>query len=230
MRVSTGIDGLDEMLGGGLPQGHTLALLGACGTGKTTYGLQFIWKGLTNNEHCVFISLEEDYESVIMNAQNFGWNIEPYIKSKHLSLLKLDPADAKSTLTKLKSDLPRFLKSSDTKRVVIDSVSLLSMMFLTEPEKRMRLFELHRMIKKSGATSFLTAEVKDENPMSSKDGLLEYVADGVIILKFNEQEDSKELTMSLSILKVRRLHHSRKIRPYGITDKGIVVHSELEVF
>jgi len=230
MLVETGIEGLDEMLGGGLPESHAIALLGSCGTGKTTFGLQFIWRGLLNKEHCVFISLEEDVDSVVKNAANFGWDLQPYIKSRHLSVIKLNPADAKSTVTKLKSELPKFLKSFDTKRVVIDSVSLFTMMFTPETEKRIRLFELLQMIKKSGATAFLTAEVKDENPMSSKDGLVEYVSDGLITLQFCEPKNAQEMSLILRIVKMRRLPHSRKIRPYRITDKGIVVHSELEVF
>ncbi|MCK5547700.1 MAG: KaiC domain-containing protein, partial [Thermoplasmata archaeon] len=59
---------------------------------------------------------------------------------------------------------------------------------------------------------------------------VEYVSDGVITLQFNEQKDAKEMMMSLRIVKMRRLQHSRKIRPYAITAKGIIVHSELEVF
>ena len=228
--VCTGIDGLDEMLGGGVPENHAIALLGACGTGKTTFGLQFTWKGLQSGENCVFISLEEEVESIVTNARIFGWDIEPYIRSKKLSIVKLNPADAKNTVMKIKSELPRFLKAFDTKRVVLDSVSLFSMMFPDAAEKRIRLFELHQLIKKSGATAFLTAEVKDENPLNSKDGLVEYVADGVIILQFTEPKDTREMTLNLRIMKMRRLPHSRKIKPYRITGKGIVVHSELEVF
>jgi KaiC domain protein len=230
MLVSTGIEGLDEMLGGGLPENHAIAILGAFGTGKTTFALQFIWKGLLENEHCVFISLEEDADSIIKNAENFGWFIKPYIKSKHLHLIKLNPADAKSTVTKIKSELPRFLKSQDAKRVVVDSVSLFNMMFHDETERRIHLFDLHQMIKKSGATTFLTAEVKDENPLSSKDGLVEYVSDGVIILQFTEPKETREMTLNLRVVKMRRLKHSRKIKPYTLTENGVVVHSELEVF
>jgi KaiC domain protein len=230
MMVSTGIKGLDEMLGGGLPEGHAIAVLGNCGTGKTTFGLQFVWEGLLDGERCVFISLEEEPESIIRNADNYGWEIAPYIKSKHLQLVKLNPADAKSTVTKIKSELPKFLKEHKVKRVVLDSISLFNMMFKDEVERRIHLFDLHQMIKKSGATTFLTAEVKDENPTSSRDGLVEYVSDGVIILGFNEKKESSEITLNLRILKMRRLRHSRKIKPYSITEKGIVVHSELEVF
>ena len=60
----TGIDGLDEMLGGGVPKGHNVVVVGSFGTGKTSFALQFIWEGLKNDEPCIFISLEEDARSI----------------------------------------------------------------------------------------------------------------------------------------------------------------------
>src|SRR3989442_15920819 len=91
--VLTGIDGLDEMLGRGVPTGHIITVLGSFGTGKTTFALQFLIQGLINGEKAIFISLEEDPESVIANAASFGWNLSPYIKSNRLQLVNLEPAD-----------------------------------------------------------------------------------------------------------------------------------------
>ena len=183
-----------------------------------------------SKEHCVFISLEEEVESIVKNASNYGWNLGPFIDSKYLQIIKLDPSDAKSTITRIKSDLTKSLKTFDAKRVVVDSVSLFGMTFPSDLEKRVHLFELSQMIKSSGATSFLTAEVKDDNPMSSKDGLVEYISDGVISLQFYQAKEGGEMLLSMRVVKMRRAKHSRKIKPYSITEKGIVVHSELEVF
>src|SRR5207249_5397627 len=82
--VLTGIDGLDEMLGRGVPTGHIITVLGSFGTGKTTFALQFLMQGLINGEKGVFISLEEDADSVIANAASFGWDLPAYIKQKKL--------------------------------------------------------------------------------------------------------------------------------------------------
>jgi len=60
--VKTGIDGLDEMLGGGIPRGHSVTVLGSFGTGKTTFALQFLMQGLINGEKGIFVTLEEDTE------------------------------------------------------------------------------------------------------------------------------------------------------------------------
>jgi KaiC domain protein len=229
-RVKTGVPGLDEMLQGGFPENHIVVLMGSFGTGKTTFGLQYLVEGLKTGEPCIFISLEEDKESVTRNAASFGWDLSGAIESKKLGLFKLEPSDAKTTVTRIKSDLPKFVKSFGAKRVVIDSVSLLNMMFSDDTERRSNLFNLCQLLRSTGATSLLTAEVKDENPRSSRDGLAEYTADGVLLLQSEENKEGGEVQLTVRILKMRRIAHSRRVKPYSITDKGIVVHAGADVF
>src|SRR3990172_4148234 len=114
--VLTGIDGLDEMLGRGVPAGHIITVLGSFGTGKTTFALQFLMQGLINGEKGVFISLEEDVDSVIANAASFGWDLRAYMKEKKLHIVKLEPMDAKTTVTRIRSELPDFIKRSGASR------------------------------------------------------------------------------------------------------------------
>ena len=229
-RVKTGITGLDEMLQGGLPENHIVLVMGSFGTGKTTFGLQYLVEGLKNNEPCIFISLEEDKDSILKNASAFGWDLSGAVDNKKLGLFKLEPSDAKTTVTRIKSDLPKFVKSFGAKRVVIDSVSLLNMMFSDENERRSNLFNLCQLLRSTGATSLLTAEVKDDNPRSSRDGLAEYTADGVLLLQSDENKEGSEVQLTIRVLKMRRIAHSRRVKPYSITDKGIVVHAGAEVF
>ena len=229
-RLSTGVPGLDEMLQGGLPRNHIVVVMGSFGTGKTTLGLQYLVEGLRNNEPCIFISLEEDKDSILRNAASFGWDMSKALESKKLGLFKLEPSDAKTTITRIKSELPKFVKSFGAKRVVIDSVSLLNMMFSDENERRSNLFNLCQLLRSTGATTMLTAEVKDDNPRSSRDGLAEYTADGVILLQSDENREGGEVQLTIRILKMRRTGHSRRIKPYSITDKGIVVHAGADVF
>ena len=227
--VLTGIDGLDEMLGGGVPRGHIITVMGSFGTGKTTFGMQFLMQGLINGEKGIFISLEEDPDSIVANASSFSWDLKPYLKDKRLHIVKLEPADAKTTVTRIKSELPEFIKKSGATRVVIDSVSLLNLMFPDEMERRTRLFSLCQQLRSTGATCVFTAEVKDDNPRSSRDGLVEYVSDGVVGLRFNER-DNGDVQLVIQIIKMRRLKHPRSIKPYSITDQGLEVHGDMEVF
>ena len=229
-KITTGVAGLDEMLTGGVPAGQIIALMGSCGTGKTTLSLQFIWSGLQLGEKGIFISLEEDEEAIINNAATYGWDIRPYLENKTLTLVKLEPSDAKSTISRINGELPSFIRNNDVKRVVFDSVSLLSMLFDNDSDRRAGLFDLCKHIKESGATAFFTAEVSSENPDISRDGLVEYVADGVILLRYNETSDGSDIQLSVRVVKMRRSSHSRRIKPYSITNKGIEVHSKAEVF
>jgi len=227
--VPTGVDGLDEMLGGGVPRGHVIALLGSFGTGKTTFALQFLMQGLINGEKGIFITLEEDVESILKTADGYGWDLRSHVEDKTASLIKLEPADAKATATRVKSDLPQFIRSFGAQRIALDSVSLLNMMFPDEVERRTRLFALCDQIRKTGATAIMTAEVKDDNPRSSRDGLVEYVSDGVISLRLVERSNG-EVQPAVQVVKMRRVKHSRHIKPYSLTEVGAVVHTEAEVF
>jgi KaiC domain protein len=228
-RVHSGVEGLDEMLQGGFPKGHTIVVMGSFGTGKTTFGLQFLLQGLKEGGKGIYISLEEDQQSIVEDARSHGWDLKPLIDGKKLEIVKLEPTDAKSTVARIKSELPEFIKQFGASRIVFDSVSLLNMMFNDEHEKRATLFSLSQMIKKAGATCVMTAEVSDDNPLASRDGLVEYVADGVIALRYREREDKGELQLSLRVVKMRRTEHSRKIRPYEISGNGIVVHSSADM-
>jgi len=227
--VKTGIEGLDSMLGGGFPKGHIVTVMGSFGTGKTTLGMQFLLHGLAKGERGIFITLEEEVESLIANAASYGWDLSPYVKDKRLALIKLEPSDVKITITKVKSELPEFIRKFGAQRIVIDSVSLLGMMFQDDIERRSRLFSLCSQIRTTDATCIFTAETKDDNPHSSRDGIAEYVSDGVISLKFHQGE-SQSVQLVAQVIKMRRQKHSRDPKPYNITGEGIQVHSEVEVF
>lgn len=227
--VPTGVDGLDELLGGGIPRGHVVAILGSFGTGKTTFALQFLMQGLINKERGIFITLEEDVDSILATAEAYGWVLHSHVKGKTAALIKLEPSDARATATRVKSELPTFIRKFRAERIAIDSVSLLSMMFPDEVERRTRLFSLCEHIRKTGATAIITAETKDEKTLSSRDGLVEYVSDGVIGLRLMERTNG-EVQPAVQIVKMRRVKHSRHIKPYSLTEVGAVVHTEAEVF
>jgi len=228
-RVKSGIEGLDEMLEGGFPKGHTVVVMGSFGTGKTTFGLQFLNQGLKEGEKGIYISLEEDDASIQSDAKAFGWDLKPHMDSKKLVIIKLEPTDAKTTITRIKSELPDFIKSFGATRIVFDSVSLLNMLFDNEHDKRVNLFNLSQLIKKTGATTLMTAETRDDNPLSTRDGLVEYVADGVIALRYVEVLEKNEMQLTLRIVKMRRIKHSRRITPYSISGKGMEVHAGAEL-
>jgi len=227
-KISTGVKGLDEMLRGGFPRGHLVAVIGSFGTGKTTLATQFIVQGLTHGEKGILISLEEDESSIIRSALEFGWDLQKYVDSKSLYIIQLSPEEIKDSVQKVRNDLPLKIQQFGAARLVLDSVSLFTMLFETPAEQRGSLFQLTRSIKASGTTSIFTAE-SSPGVKGSRDGLVEYVADGVIFLKLLEDEKNGTVQPVIQILKMRRSDHMRQMRPYTITSSGITVHPETNI-
>jgi KaiC domain protein len=228
--LKTGIHGLDEMLCGGIPEGHTVAVMGSPGTGKSTFALQFIYSGLQNNENCVYLSLEESEENIMKTGMIFGWDLKPYIDNKKLTLVNFNRFNFKEMINRVESDLPKLLKSLDIKRLVIDPITLYEMIYDTESERRDHIFNFAQVIKEMGITVVMTSEISKENPYCSKYGLIEYITDGVIIMRQVRREDLIAVTTFIEVLKMRHIDHSKEIKPYGITKNGIIVHSGSGVY
>ncbi len=229
-RVTTGIAGLDDMLEGGIPENHIVSVIGTFGTGKTTFSLQFIHSGLMHGEPCVYITLEESVDSMIETAKLYGWNIAPFIEKGLLALIQLSPSDIRTSVARVESELPGLLRSLGAKRLVIDAITLFEMLFDTASERRKLLFNLSQIVKESGTTALFTSETGKENPYQSKFGLIEYISDGVILLRYVRHTDMSEVILAIEITKMRRTKHSRAVKPYGITENGIVVFTESKVF
>jgi circadian clock protein KaiC len=225
-RVSSGIPGLDEMLGGGFPSGHVVLVTGLPGTGKTCFGLQFLAAGIGLGETGVYLSLEEDAPQLIESARQFGWPVEDAIARKKLHILRLDPKETKGNLQRIQGELGAELAKMGAKRIVVDSVSLLNMLSDTEASRRATLFALAAACRGAGATTVLTAEADPIHPEVSRDGLSEYVADGVVLLAYNTAQDGHRVGLSLRVMKMRRTAHARSVQPYQIGPHGISVDAK----
>ncbi|HEV2230882.1 MAG TPA: ATPase domain-containing protein [Thermoplasmata archaeon] len=225
-KVPSGIAGLDEMLGGGFPKGHVVLVTGLPGTGKTCFGLQFLSSGLAKAEKGLFLSLEEDAPQLLESARQFGWPVDEAVQKGALKILRLDPKETKQNLQRIQGSLGKELGQLGAKRIVVDSVSLLNMLSDNEPDRRQLLFGLAAACRASGATTILTAEADPSHPAVSRDGLSEYVADGVILLGYSTAEDGLRIGLSMRVLKMRRTAHARTVQPYRIGPGGIAVDAK----
>jgi len=225
--LKTGVEGLDAILGGGIPEGHIVAVVGMYGTGKTMLGLHFIYEGLKNGEPCMIISFDEDEDSIIADAKSIGMDLESF--GKNLQVVRLEASEVKKNLEKLESDLPEIIKSLGVRRMLIDSISVLETLF-DDAGRYSMLATFRKMLKENGITAIITSEADKYQPNTSKYGILEYICDGMISLKVVRKSEFDEPTLGLEVVKMRRLKHSRKPRPYIITGSGIVVYEEAEIF
>ncbi|HXW67413.1 MAG TPA: ATPase domain-containing protein [Thermoplasmata archaeon] len=225
-RVPTGIGGLDEMLGGGFPKGHVVLVTGLPGTGKTCFGLQFLLAGARAGEKGVFLSLEEDIPQLLETARQFRWPVDAAVDAGTLKVVRLDPRETRQSLHRVQGELGEELAKLGAQRLVVDSVSLLNMLSDDEPNRRATLFALAGACRKAGATAVLTAEADPRHPEVSRDGLSEYVSDGVLVLGYSSGADGHRIGLSLRILKMRRTAHARTVQPYAIGPGGIAVDAK----
>jgi KaiC domain protein len=228
-RIDLGIEGLDEMIQGGVPQRSLLVVMGSAGTGKTTFGLQFLQRGIENDEKAIYIALEESRDAVIQAAEEKGWSFEEYIDDRKLAVVDLDPIEMANSLTSIRGDLPRLVDDFDAQRLVLDSVSLLEMMYDRQADRRMEIFDFTRALKEAGVTTMVTSEASEGNPYASRYGIIEYLTDGVFVLQYVRSE-FRETRLAVEIQKIRNANHSRETKPYEITSDGISVYQQANIF
>lgn len=228
-RLDIGIDGLDRMIHGGVPERSLIAVMGSAGTGKTTFGLQFLQQGIQEDEHAVYITLEESEAAIREAATEKGWPFDEYIAEDRLSVVDLDPILMANSLTSIRSDLPRLIEGFDADRLVLDSVSLLEMMYNDPAKRRTEVFEFTRSLKEAGVTTMVTSEASDTDAYTSKYGIVEYLTDAVFVLQY-VRTDIQETRLAVEIQKIRNANHSRETKPYEITDEGISVYREANIF
>jgi KaiC domain protein len=222
-RVPTGIPGLDEMTSGGFPAGSVVLVTGLPGTGKTCFGLQFLTSGAAAGDRGVYLSLEEDEPALLATARQFGWPVDAAVANGSLKIVRLDPRETKQNLHRIQGEVAKELQAFGARRIVVDSVSLLNMLAEDEAGRRATLFTLAGACRSAGATTVMTAEADPQHPQVSRDGLSEYVADGVILLGYSTASDGHRVGLSLRVLKMRRTAHTRTVQPYTIGPKGITV-------
>jgi len=219
-RVSSGIAGLDEHIGGGFVRDDVYLITGATGTGKTIFCLQFLWDGLQKDENGIFFSLEELANDVMSDAKIFGWDFQPFIDQKKFLIQYSNPFE----MLDITSGIRGAIKKFNAKRVVIDSTSMFGLEFESAHKLRNKLYSLIKELKGSGCVVLMTAEILEDQKGLSRYGVEEFVADGVIML--NYLGIGSLTSRSMVIRKMRRTNHGTDVYPFSMTSKGIVIEKE----
>ncbi|MFC7098177.1 KaiC domain-containing protein [Halobaculum marinum] len=229
-RIDVGIEGLDEMILGGVPERSLLAVIGSAGTGKTTFGLQFLNEALTDGGNAVYITLEESEEAILSTAEEKGWEYRRYNDEGRLAVVAMDPIEMANSLDSIRDDISRLVTEFGADRLVLDSVSLLEMMYDHPSKRRSEVFDFARSLKEAGVTTMLTSEANEDNAYASRHGIVEYLTDAVFILQYVRPSDFRETRLAVEIQKIRDANHSRETKPYEITNDGISVYRQANIF
>ncbi len=222
--LKTGIPGLDESLGGGLPKNHSILVIGGPGTGKTIFSMQFLYNGIRKyKEKGLYITLEESPDKIMDNMKNaFGWNLAKLVKDKQLFFEAPRNFVLKDLLDLIDKAVDRGVK-----RIVLDSVNLLTLGFESGYKFRRGFYELLDKIRQFDCTMMITAERNTNELGKPHVGLEEYLVDGVIVLYNPTKEDSR--LRAIEIMKMRGINHSNKLVPFGIEKDGISVYHKQRI-
>jgi KaiC/GvpD/RAD55 family RecA-like ATPase len=216
-RVTSGIIGLDKNMEGGFVKNSINLISGATGTGKTIFGLQYIWNGLQKGENGVYISLEQEPEDIFADVDIFGWDFKKYIDQKKCVIEYLSTW----SLEELPLTVLDRINEIGAKRFVLDTITLVCSEL--EPERmRSEVSEFINKLKHSGATSLLICEIPESSKALSTFGIEEFLVDGIVVLNYLEFVAGGS-PRSLLVRKMRRTKHGSDIYPFEITKRGIEI-------
>lgn len=225
-KTPTGIDGFDEITGGGLPRGRPTLVCGGPGSGKTLFGMEFLVRGARDfDEPGVFMSFEERDTDLIENFSSLGFDLDDLVARKKIVLdfVYIERSEILETgefdLEGLFVRLGYAIESIGAKRVVLDTIEALFSGFPNEAILRAEIRRLFRWLKNRGLTAVITGERGAE--MLSRHGLEEYVSDCVIVLDHRMLE--QVATRRLRIIKYRGSTHGTNEYPFLIDEGGIYV-------
>jgi len=221
-RISIGIPKLDSLIGGGIPKRFFVAVTGEPGTGKTILCMHFIWEGLKNGEPGIYVTTEETKDSIIRQAEMFGWDFLEYMtrgdlimidglmrdKSDEWSLLKLSVDTLVSMIIKAKK-----MFGYKHARVVIDSMSA----FWLDKPAMARKYAYY--VKRTLARWNMTILATSQYAITTSDAFgfgIEHVADGII--RFRRFIRGGRLRRYLIIEKMRQTNHDLRLWEIDIVD------------
>lgn len=225
-KAATGIDGLDEITGGGLPRGRPTLVCGGPGCGKTLLAVEFLLRGATqHNEPGVFMAFEETAEELTQNVRSLGFDLDELITQKKLvvDFVRIERSEIEETgeydLEGLFVRLGHAIATIGAKRVVLDTIETLFSGLSNTTILRAELRRLFRWLKDNGVTAVITGE-RGEGALT-RQGLEEYVSDCVILL--DNRVIDQVSTRRIRVVKYRGTSHGTNEYPFLIDEDGISV-------
>ncbi len=224
-RVKSGIPGLDAMLGGGFVKNSVVTVAGGTGSGRTIFVSQFLYKGATEyNEPGLFISFDEQKDSIYAQLAAFGWDMAELERRQKLVLIEY-PQNELAAFAEQESAMKDLINTLGIKRVAIDSLNPFSLMFSSAEERRLNTLKLVSAVKSWKVTCLVSSETMhgtdDSFPHTSSG--VESFSDGFIHLSFRRQGDRR--ARALEIVKMRGCGHEHETRPAQIGGNGFSVAS-----
>ena len=231
---------LNKILPGGIPVGEQVLISGTPGTGKTALAMQFIYEGANSGENGLYVTLDGGgIDSVLDEAASFGMDFRQLTSKKKIDVIRLDPTDIYAFL----DDLEKNVKKLNAKRLVIDSLSILTVYaasyrnlpediiaFLQETKykppitmsdniKKQMIYTVLREIRRMGCTTIMISELPREARWYSRDTVSEFACGGIILLEYHLLGGAG-VSRTLSVVKMRKTKYVEGVHEFKLTSSG----------
>jgi circadian clock protein KaiC len=225
-RLSMGIPELDEMLGGGIPEGDSLLVAGSSGTGKSLLGTQFIVEGLRQGEPGIVVMFEERPEEYADRAASFGLDLSTPQQEGKLNLLYIRPLDL--SVDETVREIIDAVQKMGAKRLVIDSLAGFEMALAPafRTDFRESLYRMIGALTRIGVTILSTVEVQETfTGLNFSAYAISFLSDDILRLRF--VSINGQLRKMMVVIKMRRSAHSVDMREFKITSQGLIIGERL---
>jgi KaiC/GvpD/RAD55 family RecA-like ATPase len=222
-RASTGVDGIDALLDGGLPRGRLYLVSGPPGSGKTTFSAQFVTEGVIQGERGLYVSMHETLDDLRADLGSFEFGFDRALDTDELMFVDALSSEGRRFLgrpgenrdqSSLLNRIVGFINSQSIERVAIDSTMLLRHL-LSDDENS--LIGALTSLKRADATVILISEMTDPTAYSNE----HYLAHGVVF--FHNYLDAEGMTRGVQVVKMRGTDIDTDIHTLGFTDAGLGV-------
>jgi circadian clock protein KaiC len=224
--IASGVNELDQLLGGGVDRGTSILLLGPAGSGKTSLAMQYAWAAVQRGERAAMFLFEEGIDTLLKRARGINMHLDQAINENLLSVRQVDPAEMSPG--EFAQCVRDSVQKDNAKVIVIDSLNgyLNSM-----PEERFLTIHMHELLSYLAQQGVLTILVMAQHGMLGKMDTpldISYLSDTVLLLRYFEAMGS--IHQAISVVKKRTGRHERSIREFMITSEGVRVGDPLQEF
>jgi circadian clock protein KaiC len=244
--VKTGVQGLDDLLNGGFPEGRVILVIGGPGSGKTILASQFLYNGIDDyNENGIFVSLDEGKDHYYSEMRNFGWDFKKLEEEKKFAFIdatKLSRIallreklmiESKSLrgkqlqIDKLVEEIQTNIEQINAKRVVLDTLATLFHRFPDPIERRVAVVDLIESLSELKITAIITTEL-GRLTLDREVSIEEYMTHGVILMQtlYSQGVTSR----ALQVVKMRGTKINTNWVPYTIDRTGVEIFPDVTLF
>ena len=240
LRVPVGISNFDKMVDGGIPKGFNIMVAGSPGAGKSIFCQKYLYTGAKNGEPGLYISLDESRENILRQALQFGWDLEKLEKDNLLLVKHIKLSNIEETI----KDIEKLSSKIKAQRIVIDSISTLFELtamyqevyqniydnkptapFSSSQSKigaiKKSIYSVLDKLKELNATVLTTSEAVIGSDNISRDGISEFICDGIIHL--NRVSMGQTVTRTIEVKKMRQTKIDGGIHFFTFEKSGILI-------